>query len=198
MTSYAQAFALVSTRQANPHLQDLTDEELVARIRQNDEQAFACLLVRHLNSIHHYLLRLTGSRSDSDDLAQETFLRVWQKAHTFTPGKVRFSTWLHRIAHNLTVDQFRQMGRKQVGTVDANDKHFGPDSDRAAAELNERLGQVLTTLPENQRHAILLCHQQGFSNKEAATILGVGVRALESLLARARRTLKAELNEVLT
>lgn len=196
MTSYAEAATLVPTRRASRQLQDLTDEDLVVRIRQNDAQAFACLLRRHLNSMHTYLLRLTGSPADSDDLAQETFLRVWQKAHTFKPGKVRFTTWLHQIGHNLAIDLFRQRGRTFTRQTAAEDRQFGPDADYAAAEQQTRVYQALAALPENQRHAILLCHQQGFSNREAATILGVGVRALESLLARARRTLKAEFNEV--
>lgn len=198
MTSYAQATAPVPAGRANRPLQDLTDEQLVVRIKQNDEQAFACLLRRHVNSIHAYLLRLTGSRADSDDLTQETFLRVWQKAHTFKPGKVRFSTWLHQIGHNLAIDLFRRRGPTFTQTAVADAQQPGPDADHAAAVQRTRVHRALTALPENQRHAILLCHQQGFSNKEAAAILGVGVRALESLLARARRTLKAELNEVRT
>jgi RNA polymerase sigma-70 factor (ECF subfamily) len=112
---------------------------------------------------------------------------------------VRFSTWLHQIAHNLCIDEFRKQTRAKAGAMavpaDNDVEHIGPEADRAAAEKQASVRQALSALPENQRHAILLCHQQGFTNKEAAVILGIGVRALESLLARARRTLKAGFNE---
>ncbi len=169
------------------------------RIHQGDEQAFASLLRRHLNAIHHYLFRLTGSRADSDDLAQETFFAAWRRAGTYRPGRVKFSTWLHRIAHNQFVDHYRK-NRKTTREADEElpdvaDSSPGPRERRGIAEDRRRLHAALGRLPPNQRDAVLLCHQQGMSNREAATVLGVGVRALESLLARARRALRKDFQE---
>ena len=169
------------------------------RIHQGDEQAFASLLGRHLNAIHHYLFRLTGSRADSDDLAQETFFAVWRRAGTYRPGRVKFTTWLHRIAHNQFVDHYRKNRRTareaDEKLPDAADGSPGPREHRGIAEDRRRLRAALTRLPPNQRDAVLLCHQQGMSNREAAIVLGVGVRALESLLARARRALRKTFEE---
>lgn len=172
-----------------------SDEQLMERVCEHDEEAFACLLARHLNAVHGYLYRLTGSPADADDLSQDTFLRVWQKASTFKPGQVRLTTWLHRIAHNLCIDQFRrQRSAMDVELQDLADESADQVSAHADRESLAHLNAVLLALPEGQRSALVLCQIQGFSNLEAAEILGVSVRALESLLARARRRLKRELS----
>lgn len=181
---------------ADPGLPDTSDEDLVRRIAIGDEQAFASLLNRHLATIHHYLFRLTGSRADSDELAQETFFAVWRRAGSYRPGRVKLTTWLHRIAHNQFVDRWRKQERAVHDLpLDTADRSPGPQAMRGIAEDRRRLRAALVRLPPNQRDAVLLCHQQGLSNREAATVLGVGVRALESLLARARRALRKELQE---
>jgi RNA polymerase sigma-70 factor (ECF subfamily) len=183
---------------------ELSDEQLMARIRKRDQAAFSCLLNRHLNAIHAYLFRLTGSRTDADDLSQDTFLRVWRKAASFKPGRAKLTTWLHRIAHNLFVDEYRRQLRAQppnhaVDTDPALDEIADPRADHASlSEHREQLADLnraLMALPEGQRSALTLCQIQGFSNLEAADIMAVSVRALESLLARARRRLKNELSE---
>ena len=175
---------------------ELSDEQLMSRICKRDQQAFTCLLGRHLDAVHASVYRLTGSRADADDLAQETFLRVWRKALSFKPGRVKLATWLHRIAHNLCVDEFR----KRRPEVDLSLEELRDDAADQAAQLEgqqnvQRLNTALQALPESQRSALVLCQIQGFSNLEAAAITGISVRALESLLARARRRLKTELSE---
>lgn len=180
----------------DPAPAELSDDQLMARVTRRDQEAFACLLDRHLNAVHGYLYRLTGSRADADDLSQDTFLRVWRKAGTFKPGRVKLTTWLHRIAHNLCVDEFRK--RRNDSHIETNPDELCADGAAQITQLEvrenvERLHIVLQGLPENQRCALVLCQIQGFSNLEAAKILGINVRALESLLARARRRLKAEL-----
>ena len=163
-------------------------------VQTGDQQAYARLLDRHLNNIHAYVFRMTNNRADAEDIAQETFLRVWHRGRTFKPGRVRFTTWLHRIAHNLCIDEFR----KRRDTVDAEPEAMADDAP-AVDELNmaeERRKAVhagIAALPERQRSALVLCQIQGRSNREAAQIIGVSVDALESLIARARRTLKTRL-----
>jgi RNA polymerase sigma-70 factor (ECF subfamily) len=174
----------------------LSDEQLMARICRHDQEAFTCLLSRHLTPIHAYLFRLTGSRADADDLSQETFLRVWRRAASFKPGRVKLATWLHRIAHNLWVDLYRKQRRGVEVALDevaepVAEQPYGPAHGETLAHLNT----ALMALPESQRSALALCQIRGFSNQDAANIMGVGVRALESLLARARKRLKNELSE---
>ncbi len=170
------------------------DDQLLLAIAGGDHYAFTELVNRHGDAVHGYLLRLTGTRSDAEDLTQETFLRVWRKAGSYEPGRVRASTWLHRIAHNLCIDSFRRARpERSLDDIEA----LGSDEDlyraQAARETVARLELALRELPDNQRAALLLCQVQGFSNAEAAEILGLKVRAVESLLARARRSLRKRL-----
>jgi RNA polymerase sigma-70 factor (ECF subfamily) len=173
---------------------DSPDEGLVDAIARGDGDAFRQLLDRHLDAIHAYLYRMTGSRTDAEDLAQETFLRVWRKASTFAPGRVKVTTWLHTIAHNLCIDTFRKnrLTHGVDGSLEADDS-ADPERRASGSELAVLVELAIAELPENQRSAVLLCQVQGFSNAQAARILGVNVRALESLLARARRTLRETL-----
>ena len=106
------------------------------------------------------------------------------------------STWLHRIAHNLCIDYLR----KDKSSVNSELSEDLESSDRPAQapereERLEALREALSTLPERQRSAIILSHYQGFSNREIAEVMGITVDALESILARARRGLRAQLSE---
>lgn len=172
------------------------DDALMERVKARDQAAFASLVARHLAAIHGYVMRLTHSHADAEELAQETFLRVWSRAATYRPGTVRFTTWLHRIAHNLSMDELR---RQRPEPLDEPDTFEGgaPDPERtiAAREANARLDCALGELPANQRAALLLTEVQGLSNQQVADVMNLGVRAVESLLARARRTLRERLLE---
>ncbi|MGE0625912.1 MAG: sigma-70 family RNA polymerase sigma factor [Pseudomonadales bacterium] len=170
------------------------DDGLLAAIADGDGDAFRRLLVNHLDAIHSYLYRMTGSTADAEDLAQETFLRVWRKASTFEPGRVKVTTWIHTIAHNLCIDAFR---RNKVTHAEEDvtlaDDTADPERLASDGQLAALMERAIAALPGNQRSAILLCQVQGFSNAQAARILGMNVRALESQLARARRTLRQAL-----
>lgn len=167
----------------------------MALVQRRDQAAFGRLLSRHLDSVHRYLVRLTGSPPDADELSQETFLRVWQRAGSYRPGTVKLTTWVHRIAHNLAVDELRRRRPNDALQDEAADESADPETITASGETGARLRAALSALPESQRAALLLCQVQGFSNSEAAVILGVTVRGLESLIARARRTLRSALLE---
>jgi RNA polymerase sigma-70 factor, ECF subfamily len=181
-------------RQADVALVPADDDELMALVVQRDEHAFGELVRRHLDAVHRYLLRLTGSPDDADDLAQETFLRLWQKAGSYRPGTVRLTTWLHRVAHNITVDNLRRARPEPLDDPERlMDDQADPVRSAASSQLERRLDAAIAALPPSQRAALLLCQVQGFANRDAADIMGVSVRGLESLLARARRSLRRQL-----
>ncbi len=167
----------------------------MARVQQRDGAALDALLERHGSSLHGYLYRMNGNAADTEEVCQETFLRVWHHAQRWEPGRVRFSTWLFRIGHNLCIDRFR----KQRPFVDAAlPEPEDPAADPVAGVQHEQQVQAVrgavAALPDRQRSALLLCHFQGLSNKHAAEVLEVSVEALESLLSRARRSLKKTLS----
>lgn len=168
----------------------------MAQVRARDQAAFDRLLARHLAAVHGYLLRLTQSSADADELTQETFLRVWSKADTYRPNTVQFATWLHRIAHNLCMDQLRRARSEPLDDPDAALSEVpGPEQQAAGHERSARLQRALARLPAEQRAALLLTGLQGLSNQQVAQIMNLGVRAVESLLARARRTLREQVSE---
>ncbi len=177
-------------------MDERTDESLMSAVCQGDKQAFEALVQRHINPLYNYAYRLLRSATGADDLVQETWLAVWRQAKTFKPGKVKLSTWLHRILHNKFIDELR---RNRL-VLDDNSVNAAVDEHTPAADAErlhrlQRLQQEIALLPENQRAALLLSHNQGMSNKDIAVVLGQSVRAVESLLARARRTLKAKMSE---
>jgi len=173
------------------------DDDLMAQVGRRDQAAYGSLVARHLSSVHRYLTRLTASPADADELAQETLLRMWLHAESYRPGTVRLTTWLHRIAHNLAVDELRKRRTEplQESHIPA-DAGADPQAALAASQAQSQLNQALDSLPANQRAALLLTRVQEFSSHDAATILGVSVHSVESLVARGRRTLRARLQQL--
>lgn len=170
----------------------------MGRVAQGDAKAYRQVVDTHLNRIVAFAGRLLGSRDEAEEVAQETFLRAWQRAQTYEP-KAKLSTWLHTIAHNLAIDRLRK--RHETSSTDLIDE--APASGRPSTYLEEKrtvqtIQAALDKLPPRQKVAITLVHYQGLSNPEAAQVMEVGVDALESLLSRARRQLKSELRELNT
>lgn len=170
----------------------------MAQVAAGDAGACDRLVRRHLGRIVGFATRLLGDRAAAEDVAQETFLRLWQHARRWSP-EARLTTWLHRVALNLCLD--RRARRREAPLDDV------PDPPDPAPPMTDVLQQqavarhvqaAMQTLPRSQRAAIVLCHYQGFRNRDAAEVMGVSVEALESLLARGRRALRERLRERLT
>ena len=161
---------------------------------EGDRGAYQELLQRYASRLHQFALRLTRSPAEAEDIVQDTFMRLWVHAADYDP-KARPTTWLHRIAHNLAVDRLRARGRL-TELDDEAEPAAGPSSQASLVDAKRRtegLYRALDALPERQATAIGLVHLQGLSGKEAAEVMGLGEEALESLLARGRRALKARL-----
>lgn len=170
------------------------DDSLMQRIAGGDETAFALLMDRHLSRTVALAQRVTGSRALADEIAQETFLRVWTRAAAWQP-QAKVSTWLWRIAMNLALDQTR---RQRPAALDEVPEPVDPGEDPEQATLRRALSRALeaalTGLPERQAQAIRLCLVDGFSQAEASAVLEISEGALESLLVRARRSLRSSLS----
>jgi len=172
------------------------DEVLMQAIQAGDSKAYNSAVRQHIKPLSHYAFRMLGNSKDTEDIVQETLLRLWTHADSWKPGKAGVSTWLHRIAHNLCIDYLRK-DKSSVHT-ELSDELDSGDRPEQAPEREQRLEtlrEALNTLPERQRSAIILSHYQGLSNREIAEVMDISVDALESILARARRGLKAQLNE---
>lgn len=180
------------------HADGDSDLVLVQRAGQGDAGACGVLVGRHLPRILHFASRMLGDTAAAEDVAQEVFLRLWTNAATWRPGAAQLSTWLHRIALNLCLDRRRRYREEPLpeamepmdDTPDAIDLLQRRDT-------KQRVAAALATLPEAQRTAVVLCHYQELRNIEAAEVMGVSIEALESLLARGRRSLRERLRAAL-
>lgn len=176
-----------------------------------DRKAFVCLVERYVARLEAFALRQLADPSRAQDVAQETLLKLWTKAADYDPAKASLSTWLHQIAYNACIDQMRK-DKRSVLTEDGfcdnrlSDEfdlsHIGEPvvrSDESAAEQARETAEpvlsALSRLPERQRSALVLTYYQDMNNREVAAVMGLSVRAVESLLVRARKALK-ELLEV--
>lgn len=171
------------------------DAALVARVKTGDRAAYRELVRRHAPGIQRYASRLVRERAEAEDVTQETFLRLWLRARDYDPV-ARVTTWLFRIAHNLSIDRLRARGRLEP--LESPDAEAAPDSLAQSTLLEDKqraqaLGAALDALPARQASALSLVHLHGLSGNEAAEVLGVSAEALESLLSRGRRALKAQL-----
>jgi RNA polymerase sigma-70 factor (ECF subfamily) len=173
------------------------DTDLVVRAGQGDRAAAQALMARHLPKMLTLARRMLGDPAEAEDAVQETFLRLWTHASRWQPGKAKFETWLYRVTMNKCYDRLR---RRTPGKLDeaAEVADPTPTADKILenAGMASEIEAALAALPERQRAAILLCHHQECGNIEAAEILGISVEALESLLARGRRTLRARLGHL--
>ena len=171
------------------------DETLVAAVARGEERALELLIRRHGGWAARFAERLTGNAAMADEVVQNGFLKIWQKAATWE-GRSRFSTWFYRVVHNLAIDQLRAQ-RNDHDELDESlhDERAGPQRLAERDQRDARVRAALATLPERQRLALVLSHYEGCSQAEAAAILGVGEGALESLLSRARATLRNALSD---
>lgn len=176
---------------------DDPDAELVERVGRGDQAAVQALVARKLPRIMSLATRMLGDRVEAEDVAQEVFLRVWKQARSWRPGAARFDTWMHRVALNLCYDRLRRRRETLTDTPpERADPAMGAEEGLVAQETSQRVRRAIDALPERQRTAVILSHYQELSNPRAAELLGVSVEAVESLLARARRTLKIALADL--
>lgn len=170
------------------------DAALIRKVAGGDAKAARSLVDAHLATITRFAFRMLGDSSEAEDVAQESFLRLWRQADQWQP-RASISTWLHQVAHNLCVDRLRT--RRPVGddSVDQPDSQLPAPAQLEQHEQSKAVQRALSQLTERQRAAVALVYFEGMSNQQAAEVLGVHVDALESLLVRARQSLRQQLLE---
>ena len=164
------------------------------RVGRGEPAAVRALVARKLPRLLALARRMLADQIEAEDVAQEVFLRTWKQAPNWRPGEARFDTWMHRVALNLCYDRLRR--RRETPMAEPPEQVDGgpaPDRGLLAKDAGRRVAAAMSGLPDRQREAITLCHYQELTNIDAAALMGVSVEALESLLARARRTLRAAL-----
>ncbi|MBI1236717.1 MAG: RNA polymerase sigma factor [Alphaproteobacteria bacterium] len=170
------------------------DAALMRRIASGDKTAGRELMERSLGQVLAIGRRILRDPAEAEDLAQDTFIRAWKAAPDWQPGQAKLESWMCRIATNLCLDRLRKKREALMETPpELRDGAVTADDALIASETGLRVMAAIAALPERQRLALELCHFQDYSNIEAADKLEISVDALESLLARGRRKLKAKL-----
>jgi len=183
---------------AASRLEEESDQTLAAFIGQGDAIAFQILMERHINMHLSFAERMMGNREEAEDIVQDAFSKLWIHAEKFDPSRSKFTTWFYRIVMNRCLDKKRKKTPLSLPeNYDAVDQREDP-SERLAKKQRERtIRQALNEIPGRQRAAITLCYFEGLSNQEAADILALNIKALESLLCRGRKNLKTLLEGAL-
>ena len=186
---------------------DACDRADMARLANGHDAALNDLMERHSMPVFHFLCRMLGNEEDAQDLAQETFVRVYRARESFRPNE-KFTTWLFTIAANLARNHFRWRTRHPnvsldapsgttdqtlASTLPANDP--APGEHALTAERAAAVRAAVHELPEDLREAIVLCEWEERSVAEAATILEATPKAVESRLYRARQLLRKRLEK---
>ena len=182
---------------------DVSDEGLVGRAKQGDLEAYSELVRRHRERVYRTIIRFTRNHGDADDLAQETFLRAYREIRRFRE-KAEFSTWLYRIAVNLSLNhlkrQKREMGRREFDESFADREPapgFSPESASGSAEFQARLDDAVASLPPAYRTSFVLVVYEGMSHGQAARVLGCSENTVSWRLHKARKMLQARLRPLL-
>ena len=188
-----------------------TDRSLIDAHRQGDTTAFAELVRRYGDSLLGYLTRMTGSREQAEDLFQETFKRVHEKADTFRGSRIK--SWLFAIATNVAIDGMRRRSRlrvvslnqrldcadgkcEELGAVTVAQNSCDPSQEVVRAEQKEQVSQVLELLPTRQRATIVLAYYQQLSYAEVAQVMDCSIGTVKTQMYRALKTLSQRLPDI--
>ncbi|MEQ6248543.1 RNA polymerase sigma factor [Sulfitobacter sp. HNIBRBA3233] len=170
------------------------DAALLARYAAGDVAAARILSARFAPRVYAHAHRVLGNVAEAEDVTQEAMVRLWKQAPRWEAGRAQASTWLYRVTANLCTDRLRRVPDTPLDTIAAPEDPAPSAVDRLqAAAREDALQAALMRLPERQRQAVVLRHLEGLANTEIAEILGIGTEAVESLTARGKRALSADL-----
>ncbi|MHB8959223.1 MAG: RNA polymerase sigma factor [Candidatus Limnocylindrales bacterium] len=197
---------------------EAADADLVLAVAAGSEDALGALYDRHAVGVHAVALRMTGDRGTAEEVVQETFLALWNRAEAFDPGVASLGTWLRSIARNRAVDRLRAAGRRpqlvalpggagedgpsaSIERLDPELAVFGgaaPDPDPVLAaealDTSAAIADALAGMPDDERTVILLAYQQELSQSEIAARLGWPLGTVKTRTRRALARLRGVLD----
>ena len=191
----------------------LTDQEIVVLARQGREAAYRELIGRYQRPVFSLIYRLVRDREKSEDLAQETFIKVLNALDRYDPS-YKFSSWIFKIAHNTSLDHLRKKepqtlsldgsphaetaSEQEASVIQAMSTEETPEDYAASRELGATLEVAIGKLRPEYRTAIILCHVEGWPYEEIAETMGVPLGTVKTYIHRARNELKKELEHLRT
>ena len=178
---------------------DKEDNELLALIQDGSGQAFATLVERHTERFYRLAYRYLQNKEAAEDVVQDAFIKLWENPALWQPGRnSKFTTWFYRIVVNLCLDlrKKKKPERLDNDAVLADDRE-PVDEMMMRAQEQTMIEKEIAALPERQRTALNLCFDEGLTNQEAAEVMGINLKALQSLIMRAKTTLKERMKAYL-
>lgn len=186
-----------------------SDGDLVARCKDGDMSAFDLLVQRHKGPLINFAYRFTGDREAAEDLAQETFIRVYENIKRYKRTTASFRTWMYKIAANLCKNELRNrrtrskllvkpaVGAQDTGNPieDVQDHSAGPDRQVEEKELQEILSRAISRLPEKLRTAFILRDIEGMTYDEISQVINRPAGTVKSRINRARLMLKDKMSK---
>ncbi len=176
---------------------DTADEVLADYTVSGHAGAFSALVARHSTRYYHVAYRLVLNQQDAEDIVQTAFVKLWQgKARWKAGKKAKFTSWFHRIVHNAAIDVLRR--RKPSSSLDVTplvDGQPAQDDTLVQNQETDALHSALHSLTDKQRGAVVYFYYENLPQKEIARIMRCSVKAVESLLSRAKQELKGALEK---
>lgn len=173
-----------------------SDPALMRAVGRGDVKAFAVLVDRHTPALYRVAMRMLADSHEAEDVVQDCFARLWQHAPGWAPSGAGLVGWLHRVAMNLCFDRKRRF-RVVTAPELPEQADDSPLADRVieAGQAQRAVAAALDDLPERYRAALVLCYYEGFTNALAAEVLELNIKAMESLLFRARKRMRELLED---
>ena len=178
---------------------DKEDNELLALVQDGSHPAFATLVERHTDRFYRLAFRYLQNREAAEDVVQDAFLKLWEDPGKWQPDKNnKFTTWFYRVVVNLCLDWQKRKRPLQLNeNMPLIDERETAEQAMLRREEQRILEQEIAALPERQRTALNLCFDAGVSNQDAADVMRINLKALQSLLMRAKTTLKERMKSYL-
>ena len=174
---------------------DAPDEALLVAYANGDGAAGRILIERLGPRLFGYASRVLKDRTEAEDVVQEAMIRLWRIAPDWRQGEAKVSTWAYRVVSNLCTDRLRKSGRSVAldAVAEPEDDKISAVDGIVAGERVSALEEALGKLPDRQQQAVVLRHLEGLANPEVAKVMDISVEAVESLVARGKRALAADL-----
>lgn len=191
----------------------ISDEELMLKVKEGNEEAFELLVERHYVNVLNFICKFMGNRDIAEDLCQDTFLRLWRSAGTYLPIS-KFTTFLYHIAKNVCLSEIAKIRRRpEMVPLDTSftgdcsvippadeieDRRYSPEKAVLAAEMRKRIQDAIASLSEEHRLVFILTEFHGMSYQQVAEIAQCPVGTVASRKNAAVRQLRRALERYLT